>query len=136
MFTLAAWFQRATPSVRYACAMALALAAPATRLPLQQLHFTPVVPYAPFMVISATVLGLGPGLFTTVLCLLETIYFAVQPVSSLSAIAAENWERVVVVGFTGVFASVMAERLKQSSGQLKQAYGKTKSILDSVLDGF
>jgi PAS domain S-box-containing protein len=136
MFNLAAWLQRASPSIRYACAIALALAAPATRLPLQQLHFTPVVPYAPFMVISATVLGLGPGLFTTVLSVLETIYFAVQPAGSLTAIAPENWERVAVVGFTGVFASVMAERLKQSSGQLEQAHVKTKSILDSILDGF
>src|ERR1700683_270466 len=108
MFKLSAWLQSATPSVRYACAIVLALAAPATRLPLQRLHFTPVVPYAPFMVISAIVLGLGPGLLTTILCVLETIYFPVQPAGSWAAIAPENWERVAIVGFTGVFASVMA----------------------------
>lgn len=136
MFELAAWLRRTTPSVRYGCAIALALAAPATRLPLQHLHFKPLVPYSPFIVISAILLGLGPGLFTTLLCLLETIYFAVQPTGSVAAVAPENWERVAVVCFTGVFASIMAEQLRHSSGQLKRAHGKTKSILDSILDGF
>jgi PAS domain S-box-containing protein len=136
MFKLAAWLQRTTPSVRYAGALALALAAPATRLPLQHLHFKPLMPYSPFIVISAILLGLGPGLFTTLLCLLETIYFAVQPTGSVAAVAPENWERVAVVCFTGVFASIMAEQLRQSSGLLKKAHGKTKSILDSILDGF
>jgi PAS domain S-box-containing protein len=46
------------------------------------------------------------------------------------------WERVAVLGFTGVFASLMANRLKRSSGQLKQANRKTTSILETVLDGF
>lgn len=136
MFKLVAWFQGAAPKVRYAAAIALALAGPATRVPLQPLHFTPVVPYAPFIVLSAIVLGLGPGLFTTLLCILETVYFATQPAGSLAAVGAANWERVAAVGFTGVFASFMADRLKRSSGQLKQAHSKTASILESILDGF
>ena len=113
-------------------AVALALAGPATRIPLRPLHFTPLVPYAPFIVISAIVLGFGPGLLCTALCVIETVYYASQTAGSVATMGPANWERVVVVGFTGVFASVMAERLKQSSGRLKQAHGKTKSILDSI----
>jgi len=136
MFNLVAWLEGARPSVRYATAVAFALAAPATRIPLQLLHFAPVVPYAPFIVMSAILLGLLPGLLTTVLCVLETLYFAIQPTGSLASVEAANWERVAAVGFTGVFASFMAERLKQSSGQLRQAHSKTASILESIFDGF
>jgi PAS domain S-box-containing protein len=136
MFKLVARLQGAPLFLRYAAAIALAMAAPATRIPLQLLHFTPVIPYAPFLVISAIVLGLGPGLFTTALCMLETLYFAIQPTGFLGAVEAANWERIAAVGFTGVFASFMADRLKQSSGQLKLAHSRTASILESILDGF
>ncbi len=136
MSKLARWLEAATPSVRYAAAIVLAMAGPAIRIPLHWLHFTPWVPYAPFIVVSAIVLGVGPGLFSTVLCMLEAIYFAIQPTGSFAAMDPAIWERVAVVGFTGVFASLMADRLKRSSGQLKQANHKTASILETVWDGF
>lgn len=136
MFKLVQWIQSATPAVRYIAAIALAVAGPATRIPLRLLHFTPLVPYAPFIVVSAIVLGLGPGLFTTLLCILEAIRFAIQATGSFAGMEPANWERIAVVGFTGVFASVMADRLKRSNAQLKQAHGRNIAILESISDGF
>src|ERR1700691_4853615 len=134
MFKPVHWIQKATPTVRYIAAIALAMAGPATRIPLHLLHFTPLVPYAPFIVVSAIVLGLGPGLFTTLLCMLEAMRFAIQATGSFAGMAPANWERIAVVGFTGVFASVMADRLKLSSGQLKQAHDGNIAILERISD--
>jgi PAS domain S-box-containing protein len=123
-------------ALRYLCAIALAAAGPATRLPLRALHFTPLVPRAPFLVVSALALGLGPGLLTTALCVAEVIYSAFQQTGSLGAIDPADWERAIVVGFTGVFASLMADRLKKSYAQLKDAHRGNTAVLESISDGF
>src|ERR1700751_3044654 len=99
MSKLARWLDTAPPSVRYTAAFVLAMVGPAIRIPLHWLHFTPLVPYAPCIVVSAIVLGVGPGLFATVLCMLEAIYFAIQPTDSVAGMNAANWERVAVIGF-------------------------------------
>ncbi|HLK18142.1 MAG TPA: PAS domain S-box protein [Bryobacteraceae bacterium] len=122
--------------VRYLGAIALAEAGPLTCLPLRALHFTPLVPRAPFIVISALALGLGPGLVTTLICVVEAIYETWKLTGSLGAITATDWERAIVIGFTGVFASVMAERLTKSYAQLKDANRKNASVLESISDGF
>ena len=54
MFKLAGWPGRIT---RFAAAMALGIAGPA----LHTFAKIPLIPYAPFMVISAIALGLEPG---------------------------------------------------------------------------
>jgi PAS domain S-box-containing protein len=125
-----------TPPLRYLCAIALALAGPATRYPLRALHFSPLVPRAPFLVVSALALGLGPGLLTTALCVAELIYNARQQTGSLGAIGATDWERVIMLGFTGVFASLMANRLEKSYAQLTDAQRSNTAVLESIPDGF
>jgi PAS domain S-box-containing protein len=122
--------------LRYLFAMALAAAGPATRFPLRALHFQPLVPRAPFIVVSALALGLGPGLLTTALCVAEIIYGALEQAGSLPAISATDWERAIVVAFTGVFASLMADRLKKSYFQLKDAHRRNAAVLESISDGF
>jgi len=125
-----------TPAARYICAIALALAAPGMCIPLRALHFTPLVPYAPFMVVSAVALGLGPGLLTTLLSSLEVIYSVLPAAGSLGAIAALDWERALAVGFTGVVASVLADRVRRSYAQLTDAHRKNAAVLGSISDGF
>jgi hypothetical protein len=128
MFKLAGWPGRIT---RFAAAMALGIAGPA----LHTFAKIPLIPYAPFMVISAIALGLGPGLVTTLLCIVETLYFARNAAGSWALVPAD-WERVGVIAFTGLFASLMADRLQKVSLRLKESNRKTNAILDSISDGF
>ncbi len=121
---------------RYLSAVALAAAGPATRFPLRALHFTPLVPRAPFIVVSALALGLGPGLLTTALCVADVIYTALEETGSIGALRATDWERAIVVGFTGIFASLIADRLKRSYAQLQDAHRGNTAVLESISDGF
>lgn len=132
----AAYRRFASLSLRYLCAIALAEAGPLTCIALRAFHFTPLVPRAPFIVVSALALGSGPGLVTTLLCIAEVIYDARRLAGSLGAIDGSDWERAVVIGFTGVFASVMADRLKKSYAKLKDAHRKSAAVLESISDGF
>lgn len=137
MFPLGVWLPRFAADIpRYLCAIALALAGPATRIPLRALHFTPLVPYAPFLVVSALVLGLGPGLLTSTLCVLDVIHTALEQTGNFRAIGSAEWERAIVVGFTGIFASLMADRLKRSTSQLTDARHRHAVVLESISDGF
>src|SRR5580693_4300739 len=129
MFKLAGWPGRIT---RFAAAMALGIAGPA----LHTFAKIPLIPYVPFMVISAIALGLGPGLVTTLLCILETLYFARNAVSSWEMLVPADWQRVGVIAFTGLFAILMAGRLKKVSLRLKESNRMSNAILESVSDGF
>src|SRR5208282_4347435 len=96
----------------------------------------PFITYAPFIVASALAGGLGPGLLTTILCSLESIFFAVEPLGSFTIVNPINWIGIVAIVVTGVVASAMAERLKQGGQQLREAHRKTTAILERISDGF
>lgn len=132
MRKLVAWARRGAPWARYPAAIALGFGGPA----LHTLAHISLVPRAPFLVISAMALGLGPGILTTILCMLETFYLAVQARGSWQALGPGDWERVGVLAFTGLFASLMADRLKRSSRKFGEANRKTTTILESIFDGF
>src|SRR5579871_579295 len=71
MFRLTDWIEARTPFHRYLAAILLAVAAQAARLPLQPQTIVPFITYAPFVVVSALAGGLGPGVLTTILCVVE-----------------------------------------------------------------
>jgi len=125
-----------TLSTRYIAAITLAVAAQVIRIPLHPQTLMPFITYAPFMVASAVAGGLGPGLLTTILCILEVVYFAVEPLGSLAIRNPANWIGIGALAMTGVVASVLAEQLKRSAGQLAEADRKTIAILEGVSDGF
>lgn len=123
-------------SATYAAAIAMATAA-------QLIRFWFVVPssvgliwYAPFVVAAAILGGLGPGLLTTVLCVLEAQYFVIEPVGSWVVSDVRDLERLSGLLVTGIMASVFSERLKRSGNQLAEAHRRTAAMLDSVSDGF
>src|ERR1700737_4922962 len=125
-----------TPTARYIAAILLAVAAQVVRIPLHPPTLIPFITYAPFMVVSAVAGGLGPGLLTTILCVLESMYFAIEPLGSFAMDDSTNWLGVGALAFTGIVASISAEELKQSAGQLAEAHRKTIAILEGVSDGF
>jgi hypothetical protein len=73
-------FQRGRSGKRqlagYTAALLLAAAAQGARLPLDPPTSIAHITYVPFIVLSAGFGGIGPGLLTTALCVLESLYFA------------------------------------------------------------
>jgi PAS domain S-box-containing protein len=124
-------------SARYLGAILLAIVAQIARTALPGQTLAPfIVIYAPFIVISAMLGGLGPGLLTTVLCVLEGVFFSIEPFNSLMISDLSSWIGISSLLITGVTTSLLSERLKQSGRQLAEANRKTSGILDSVSDGF
>jgi PAS domain S-box-containing protein len=125
-----------TPSIRYVAAIALALAAQVVRIPLHPPTIIPFITYAPFIIVSAYFGGFGPGLITTILCIIEVVYFAIEPLGSFAVANPTNWIGVGAIAFTGIVASVLVERSKRAAVRLAEAHRKTTAILEGVSDGF
>jgi PAS domain S-box-containing protein len=120
---------------RYVAAVLLAVAAQLVRIPLHRPTAIPFVTYGPFVVISALLGGLGPGLLTTILCTLEIAYFSVEPVGSF-ALNDASWQGIGAFVFRGVVMSVLAEWLKRDRLRLSESQRKTNALLESISDGF
>src|SRR5215471_9708752 len=97
---------------RYLAAILLAVAAQLVRILLHSQTLIPFVTYGPFVVISALLGGLGPGLLTTILCILEIVNFAPAPIGSFAANDA-SWQGIGAFAFRGVVMSGLAEWLKR-----------------------
>ncbi len=98
-------------ALRYGAALLLSLAAQLARLPLASPTAIPYITYVPFIVMSAALGGLGPGLLATAICTLESLYFAIDPVASFAVSQPVEWVGLGALAFTGVFASLLLERL-------------------------
>ena len=121
---------------RYALALALAVMAQAAFLPFEQPTSAPLIIYAPFIVVSALVCGLGPGLLTSGFCLLGAAYFHLEPVGSLSVTRSSDWDRLAALAATGIVVSVLAEQRRRIRGRLAETNRKTSAMLESISDGF
>jgi PAS domain S-box-containing protein len=121
---------------RYLAAILLAVVAQIARLPLHPPTVLPFITYAPFMVVSALLGGLGPGLLSTALCTLEAVYFSLEPLNSLAIKDSTNWNGIGAFVLTGVAASLLTWRLNRASTLIVEANRKISAILASISDGF
>jgi PAS domain S-box-containing protein len=106
--------------------------AQAARSPLHQPALMPFITYVPFILLSAAFGGFGPGLLTTALCALESIYFATEPVGSFRVAYPQQWLGIAVLALTGLVASALFERLKQFGAQQRAAYLELASVQGSA----
>jgi two-component sensor histidine kinase len=102
------------PAVAYGVAVLLAALAQLSRLPLHPQTLIPYITYAPFILLSAYQGGWGPGVLTTILCTIESLYFATEPVNSFQVQDPQHWLGLGALAFTGIVASTMFERLQQA----------------------
>lgn len=114
MYRRPVWFRKPSPLLRYTAAVLLAVAAQVVRLPLDPPTLMPNLTYVPFMVISAWLGGFGPGLLTTSLCVLESLYFAIEPIGSIVVREPPRSEGLSVLAITGLVASVLFERIERA----------------------
>jgi two-component sensor histidine kinase len=97
--------------LRYGAALLLGLAAQLARLPLASPTSIPYITYVPFILMSAALGGLGPGLLATGLCTLESLYFATAPIGAFAVDEPAHLVGLGVLAFTGVVSSVLFECL-------------------------
>ncbi|MBZ5622267.1 MAG: PAS domain-containing protein [Acidobacteriia bacterium] len=103
-----------SPLLRYAAGVLLAVAAQLARLPLPSPTSIPYITHVPFILLSAALGGLGPGLLATGLCTLESLYFATEPIGAFAAGHPAHWLGLGTLALTGVVTSVLFERLNRA----------------------
>jgi two-component sensor histidine kinase/PAS domain-containing protein len=111
--------KRLRPSWGLGAAILLAVAAQLARIPLDPPALIPFITYVPFILLGAFLGGMAPGLLTTCLCVLESLYFAAGQRHLLGAAA---------LALTGVTASVLFERLRRFEDRLHAANAELSTI--------
>jgi PAS domain S-box-containing protein len=115
------WLKRRSGALSYGGAILLAVLAQASRLPLHPPTFIPHITYVPFILLAAAYGGFGPGLLSTVLCVLEAMYFAIEPLGSLRVGDPRHWLGIGATAITGVVASLLFQRLRRSEARQRAA---------------
>ncbi len=108
-------------AVRYLAAVLLAVAAQLARLALPSPTLIPFITYVPFVSVSAWLGGLGPGLVTTSLCVLEVIYFALEPTGAFAISKSSDYVGISAFVLTGVIVSLLIERLRRTTVALEKS---------------
>ena len=109
------WYNyQPSPVIGYSLAVLLAVSAQLARLPLHPPTAMPYITYVPFVALSAALGGFGPGMLANGICLLESVYFASEPVGSFKVGDPRFWPGLGVLAFTGLVASLLFESLKRS----------------------
>jgi PAS domain-containing protein len=98
----------------YTAGVLLAAASQVARFPLHPPTLIPFITFVPFIVMSAALGGFGPGLVTTVLCALASLYFATRPVGSFWPDDPQCWLGLGALVFTGLVTGALFERLKRA----------------------
>jgi len=126
------WLKRPSPAVRYGAAVLLAVLAQVARLPLRPPTLIPHITYIPFILLCAAFSGFGAGLLCTLLCLLETVYFAIEPLGSFRIADPQHWLGFGATALTGLAASALFERLKRSEERQRAAYLELATVQGSA----
>jgi two-component sensor histidine kinase len=114
MYRPPAWLIKPSPLLRYTAGVLLAVAAQLSRLPLDPPTQIPYITYVPFMAIGCWFGGFGPGLLTTALCVLESLYFATPPVGSFRVSLPQYWLGLGTLTLSGLVKSVLFDQLDRA----------------------
>jgi PAS domain-containing protein len=129
--------------LRYSVGVLLSLLAQLARLLLPSATSIAYISYVPFILMSAALGGIGPGLLATAFCTLESLYFATDPVGSFRADKPEYWLGLGMLALTGVVTSVLFELLlrarrdavaaAETRAQLSQEVETRQSMLEAMI---
>jgi len=92
----------------------------------------PYITYVPFILITAAFGGLGPGLLSTALCALESLYFATEPIGTLRVADPQHWLGIGAMAATGMVARILFERLKRAGERQRAAYLELATVQGSA----
>src|ERR1035438_2093466 len=96
----------------------LSVAAQFARIPLDPPTLMPYITYVPFILLSAFLGGLAPGLLATGLCVLESVFFATPPLGSFGVADRQALFGAAVLAFTGIIAPALFERVRRAEARL------------------
>ena len=132
------------PAVAYGVAVLLAALAQLSRLPLHPPTLIPYITYAPFILLSAYQGGWGPGVLTTILCIIESLYFATERVGHFQMRDPQHWLGLAGLALTGIVASAMFERLweahraaaagEQERSEMARELEARRRMLESMIE--
>ena len=121
------------PALGYLAALLLAVLAQLARFPLHSQTLIPYITYAPFILLSAYQGGWGPGVLTTIICTLESLYFATEPLFSFQVRDPQQWLGLGALALTGVVASTLFGGLQQAQ-RLAMAAERARSKMARELE--
>ena len=125
------------PAVGYGLAVLLAAVAQVMRLPLHPSTLMPYITYVPFMLLGAALGGFGPGVLVTAICVLESTYFAMEPLRSFKVSDPQLWPGLGAMALTGIVASWLFESLKRawrSVANVTHELGTRTQMLESIFE--
>lgn len=127
-------FHIQSPIFRYSIAVLLAAAAQGAGILLNRGLGIFFILYVPFILVSAFLGGLGPGLLTTILCVIEVPYFGAP--GAFATEDVHSWIRLAVLLFTGITAATLFEQLRQSRIAQEHLAGELQArqeMLESII---
>jgi PAS domain S-box-containing protein len=104
--------QKPKPWLGYGSAVLLAVLAQVCRIPMHPATAMPFITYVPFLLLAAWYSGFGPGILASVLCTLEAIYFATDPVGTFRVSDPRQWIGVSILALIGFISASLFENLK------------------------
>ena len=116
----------------YAVAVLLAAAAQAARYLLVSRTGIPFISYVPFILTSGALGGLAPGLLTTALCCLESLFFAIEPLGTFAIREPDNRLGLAALALTGIIGSVSFELLIRARRTAIRLVENRQSMLESM----
>jgi two-component sensor histidine kinase/PAS domain-containing protein len=97
----------------------------------------------PFIVLSGWLGGFGPGLLATVLCTLESLYFATPPLFSFQVGNPQSYDGLGALAFSGLVTSLVFEHIRRAwrneiamaeiRTQLSQEVEARRRLLESII---
>ena len=119
---------RRQPWTGYAVSVLLIMSAPLAWIAFHPPTLIPYIPYVPFIVAAAAVGGLGPGVLATIGCTIESWYFSTAPSGTFGVDHQQHYAGAAILAFTGIFTSVLFERLKRTTDRFQEAVQELTAI--------
>src|SRR6185295_8045390 len=117
--------------LRYGVAVAVAVASTLLAFPLNHILDAGVLLlYVPAVMTAAWVGGLGPGLVATVLSVIFSTYFFLDPRYSFAVRSAADFAQLVVFSFVAFFISLLHTAQKRTQGALLDSKEKLSLVFD------
>jgi len=120
--------KRLSPFPGFSAAVLLAAAAQLARIPIDPPTLIPNITYVPFILLAAYLGGVAPGLLTTAICVLESLYFAIEPLGTFRVADRQRLEGIAALLLTGLTASILFERLRVAEDRAAAANAELSTI--------
>jgi light-regulated signal transduction histidine kinase (bacteriophytochrome) len=104
--------------LRYVAAVLFAILAQIARIPIEPSTLIPFITYVPFILFSSWLCGMFPGLLTGLLCTLQAVYFALEPVGRLEVSNPRDYLGIAALATSAIAIGVLVGKLNEIAARL------------------